>query len=266
MLSSVLYQVDKEAPISMEDAAGFFANVFGGERFHDYVRLLSSIRGIVLTRVQIGEISIMRDMTSTAATMMSEEEKQEIERAMNADIQSKPTTPPVANTPHNTESKKTSGLSSPSATTPPSPTHATPHAPSAVHPDPPTSSSLVVSSEIASSTSPPPEKERQKDRLREAARQKAKIAQEQKEKLREQDRERRKVLEARVAMLTQRMIERLRPFVDAKHPGDKDDPETLAFEKRMRLEAEDLKLESFGVEVSCLGLCWTRLHRVYLGD
>jgi hypothetical protein len=22
----------------MEDAAGFFANVFGGERFHDYVR------------------------------------------------------------------------------------------------------------------------------------------------------------------------------------------------------------------------------------
>lgn len=25
----------------MEDAAGFFANVFGGERFHDYVRLFS---------------------------------------------------------------------------------------------------------------------------------------------------------------------------------------------------------------------------------
>lgn len=31
-------QVDKEGPINMEDAAGFFANVFGGERFHDYVR------------------------------------------------------------------------------------------------------------------------------------------------------------------------------------------------------------------------------------
>lgn len=31
-------QVDKEGPTNMEDAAGFFANVFGGERFADYVR------------------------------------------------------------------------------------------------------------------------------------------------------------------------------------------------------------------------------------
>ena len=29
--------VDKEN-MGMEDAAGFFANVFGGERFKDYVR------------------------------------------------------------------------------------------------------------------------------------------------------------------------------------------------------------------------------------
>ena len=31
-------QVDKEGGVGMEDAAGFFANVFGGERFKDYVR------------------------------------------------------------------------------------------------------------------------------------------------------------------------------------------------------------------------------------
>jgi hypothetical protein len=30
--------VDKEGGVGMEDAAGFFANVFGGERFKDYVR------------------------------------------------------------------------------------------------------------------------------------------------------------------------------------------------------------------------------------
>ena len=29
--------VDKEGGINMEDAAGFFANVFGGERFKDWV-------------------------------------------------------------------------------------------------------------------------------------------------------------------------------------------------------------------------------------
>jgi len=50
-------------------------------------------------------------------------------------------------------------------------------------------------------------------------------------------------------MLTTKMMERVRPFVEAKHPGDKDDPETMAFETRMKREAEDLKLESFGVEL-----------------
>ena len=34
-------KVDKEGGVAMEDAAGFFANVFGGERFMDYVRRLT---------------------------------------------------------------------------------------------------------------------------------------------------------------------------------------------------------------------------------
>jgi hypothetical protein len=38
--------------------------------------------------------------------------------------------------------------------------------------------------------------------------------------------------------------------VDAKNPGDQHDQETKVFEARIRTEAEDLKLESFGVEVS----------------
>lgn len=57
-------------------------------------------------------------------------------------------------------------------------------------------------------------------------------------------------MEARVAMLTEKMLDRLRPFVEGKNPGGKDDPETAAFEQRMKREADDLKLESFGVEVS----------------
>jgi hypothetical protein len=31
-------QVDKDGAVNVEDAAGFFAHVFGGERFMDYVR------------------------------------------------------------------------------------------------------------------------------------------------------------------------------------------------------------------------------------
>lgn len=32
--------MDKEGAINIDDAAGFFANVFGGERFMEYVSLI----------------------------------------------------------------------------------------------------------------------------------------------------------------------------------------------------------------------------------
>ncbi|KAG5643794.1 hypothetical protein DXG03_009617 [Asterophora parasitica] len=231
--------VDKEGGINMEDAAGFFANVFGGERFVEY----------------IGEISIMKDMTSVATTMMTEEEKEEMEKQLNADGPSGSTasTPPVAHAPHHADEKTAESAYAPEHPTTAPHTPSTPHGPHVARPDPPTTSSLVVHGELdssAASTSPSQsDKEKEKERQREAARKRAKISQEQKEKLREQEKERRKVMEARVAMLTQKMIERLRPFVEAKHPGDKDDPETIAFEKKMKREADDLKLESFGVEL-----------------
>jgi hypothetical protein len=38
-------------------------------------------------------------------------------------------------------------------------------------------------------------------------------------------------------------------LVHAKNPGDVNDPETKVFESKIRVEAEDLKLESFGIEV-----------------
>lgn len=54
----------------------------------------------------------------------------------------------------------------------------------------------------------------------------------------------------RIKNLQDKLIQRIRPFVDAKNPGDHNDHETKVFEGRIRTEAEDLKLESFGVEVS----------------
>jgi len=216
--------VDKDGPISMEDAAGFFAKVFGGERFVDY----------------IGEISIMKDMTSAATSMMTDEEKTEIEKQMNS---SKPNESYLNSAAPDT--KSSIGLDSSLSSLPGQDTSA----PSAGLDD---STTLAVSSSTSGSTShavstlPPAstaaDKEREK---REAARRKA----EQREKLREQDKARRKAMEERVATLTTKMIERLRPFVEAKDPGGKDDPESIAFEEKMNREVEDLKLESFGVEL-----------------
>lgn len=55
-------------------------------------------------------------------------------------------------------------------------------------------------------------------------------------------------------MLTIKLKERITPFVNAKNPGDENDRETIAFREKMHKEAEDLKIESFGVEVRCLSL------------
>lgn len=235
--------VDKEGGVSMDDAAGFFANVFGGERFRDY----------------IGEISIMKDMTSVATTMMTEEEKTEIERQMNGGGETGDSSPkPVKHTAKPGEAATNTGSPTASANAHPAPspsttipsgsrpttssggaeliTHGSPTSPTE------STSATTVNSGSTSAASAAAEREREK---REAA----KRRNEQREKLREHEKERRKVMEARVAMLTEKMIERLRPFVEAKDPGGKDDPETKIFEDKMKREVEDLKLESFGVEL-----------------
>jgi len=56
-------------------------------------------------------------------------------------------------------------------------------------------------------------------------------------------------MEERVATLSKKLIERIRPFVEAKNLDDKNDPETKAYVEKTAREAEDLKLESFGVEL-----------------
>jgi hypothetical protein len=162
-------------------------------------------------------------MTTTATTMMTDEEKAEMAKAMNEG-----TSTPIGGAGRTALS---SGTATPTSgkTTPPA------------SPSPPgfasTPSSITMHSEADAPLPSAKDKRRNK------------MTPEQKEKLREQERERQKVMEARVTMLTTKMIERLRPFVEAQHPGDKDDPETQAFEKKMKREADDLKLESFGVEV-----------------
>ena len=49
-------------------------------------------------------------------------------------------------------------------------------------------------------------------------------------------------------MLTEKLFECLRPFVEVKNPGGAGNEETAAWETRMHHEADDLKFESFGVK------------------
>ena len=176
----------------------------------------------------------MKDLTSAATTMMTDEAKADIEKEMNSD---KPS--------GNFVSSATSDIKSEAPPATPSIQSPTAPAPHDDNPSTPESTSQIV--QLGSTLPPAPsataaDKDRER---REAAQRKA----EQREKLREQEKARRKAMEQRITMLTKKMIERLRPFVEAKDPGGSDDPESTAFAEKMKREVEDLKLESFGVEV-----------------
>ncbi|KAK7685703.1 hypothetical protein QCA50_011047 [Cerrena zonata] len=221
--------VDKEGGMNMEDAAGFFANVFGGERFMEY----------------IGEISLMKEMASVTSTMMTEEEKAEMEKEMNAGLKSTPS--PSAVTP------ETNGSTPAEAAPSTSESASSPIAPQPSHPAGGLDANAMVhhtsspsETPAATTTSPAPDHNTPSPAQKEK---KKKLSAEQRKKLEELEEERRKKMQERIDTLTGKLIERLRPFVEAAKPGDKDDAETKTFEARIKKEAEDLKLESFGIEL-----------------
>ena len=181
----------------------------------------------------------MKDMTSMATTMMTEEEKAEVEKQLNV---SNKNGGPAAQPSIAAEAHKSAAAPSTSAV----PTSQDGKDGKSEGPSTPTTAAetetatSLANKTAADKTAADKERERQ-----EQARRKA----EQREKLREHEKARRKALDERVVMLTKKMLERLRPFVEAKNPGAVDDAESTAFADKMRREVEDLKLESFGVEV-----------------
>ncbi|KAI6149441.1 X-domain of DnaJ-containing-domain-containing protein [Pisolithus tinctorius] len=203
--------VDKEGN-EMEDAAAFFANVFGGERFRDY----------------IGEITLMKEMGSVAATVATDEERAEMEK--------EGIIPPGTSAAATSSATSTASTSADNQATPAGTlTHA------------PTPSGEETASRRTSVHGPPSPPSR--DGKKDASKKRNRLSSEQRKKLQELEEERRKALDERVKSLTTKLIDRLRPFVEAKRPGDPDDPETKTFQEKVKLEAEDLKLESFGVEL-----------------
>ena len=207
----------------------------------------------------------MKEMTSVATTMMSEEEKAEVEREMNEAAGTPASPPPVSPSPSPAPASPRpfpadSALPSAGATLVPSPARS-PSPSSLASPAPgtpgPDRDSIATSSKSPASSSTTnlkdkdvnaPHHHREKDSKETHGKKRSKLTPEQKKKLQELEEERRKNMEERVDTLVKKLVDRLRPFVEAKHPGEKDDPETVAFERKMRREADDMKLESFGVE------------------
>ncbi|KAF8705289.1 X-domain of DnaJ-containing, partial [Rhizoctonia solani] len=209
-----------------EDASAFFANVFGGERFNDWA----------------SEISLLKEMTNAAEVMMTDEERAVAEADPNRPKSPNPATVSsaagAATVPPGVDAATTPSQLNNAGAPPPS---TTPEA----APQPVRTDSGMIKHEGSGSATPTGTGAAGgKDKKG-----KNKLSPEQRKKLEELDLQRKKVMEERVKTLTDKLKERIRPFMTAKNPGDTNDPEVKVWLARIKTEAEDLKLESFGVEL-----------------
>ncbi|KAM5434740.1 DnaJ-like protein [Microsporum ferrugineum] len=222
---------DKAVPGGgFEDPAELFSMIFGGEAFVDW----------------IGEISLMKDLTKTMdITMQQMEEDEELSKETDAKLNvkdpaksqsgEKPTTATPAATVTDDEEAKKEGTAA------------------------------GATSEAASGTSTPRRNWGQQaimDKSEEEARMQAEglsqeekelrkkekkkgLSKEQREQLAAFELERKKQREERVNTLARKLVDRLSVWTET----DKGPDVTTAFQEKIRLEVENLKMESFGLEI-----------------
>lgn len=236
------------------DPAEFFTSIFGGDAFIDW----------------IGEIGLMKDLTTTMDITMTPEQEEELaaataaaeadgefpgteeavkesKKAAEGDKTAAPTVkveddvagekpaasprPSVSGTtlggsPPRTSSPAASGTSTPRK-------HGIPLRPALM--DRP--SDDVASAASAEGDSSLHKKEKDKK--------KAGLTKEQREKLAEYERERARVRQERVDTLAKKLLDRISVWAET----DKGADVTKAFQEKIRLEVENLKMESFGIDI-----------------
>lgn len=237
------------------DPAEFFTSIFGGESFVDW----------------IGEISLMKDLTATMdITMQEEMEQQEAAQASEAEGAAAAA---AASAPGESSKHEEAfpGDEKPKADA----THAQAPPPTVVVED---DKAYEAGFDEKKPTSPPPryeakspapstgshsrtqiplrpalmdkshsesENDMTEEGLKNKEKKRAGMTKEQREKLAEYERERAKAREERVKVLTDKLLDRLSVWTET----DKGNDVTKAFQEKMRLEVENLKMESFGIDI-----------------
>ncbi|MCJ1400512.1 hypothetical protein MMC11_003718 [Xylographa trunciseda] len=236
-----------------EDPAEFFTMIFGGEAFVDL----------------IGEISLMKDLTKTMDITMRQMEEEDAAEAAELKMEAKdkddkaknvtmPSTGPIPATP---------------GVIPPTPfvsENRTAHTPMRDSPSPYSSTSDLKpppgDSAASSSGSSTPRRQLGQqalmDRSEEDARmdaagltpeekelrkkdKKRGLSKEQREELLAYEAERKRIRDERVETLAKKLLDRISIWTET----DKGNDVTKAFQEKTRLEVENLKMESFGLEI-----------------
>ncbi|AFR92460.2 hypothetical protein C343_00330 [Cryptococcus neoformans C23] len=219
------------------DPQEIFSQIFGGEAFFDY----------------IGEIALVKDFTTTMDVVMSPEEKAEMEAAAKADAEaSAEATEPSSKTSAAASAAAASAAADPLGQSVAGAANEAAQAEVGVSGE---NQALALHSSASGTNTPTAKADGEADAVGAAKKPesskkgKPKLTPEQKAQLEALEKKQDEEKQKRIETLQDKLVQRIRPFVDAKNPGDINDAETKAFENRIRIEAEDLKLESFGVEM-----------------
>ncbi|KAG5980219.1 hypothetical protein E4U55_004265 [Claviceps digitariae] len=246
------------------DPAEFFTSIFGGEAFVDW----------------IGEISLMKDLTATMDITMADGEEDEAAAAAEID-ESKVAGLKEAKTQNIKEARAADaaqaqhGTPAVSSTTPAvvveddeTAASATPTAAPAASASASTSAGPPLPSR-SNATSPAPSASSRsrtqiplrpaladkahedavhasaEDELRQKEKKKSGLTKEQREQLAAYEAERSRIRKERVETLSQKLLDRVSVWTET----DKGSDVTRAFQEKMRLEVENLKMESFGLDI-----------------
>ncbi|KAK9476359.1 X-domain of DnaJ-containing-domain-containing protein [Lipomyces japonicus] len=228
---------DKAMPdAGFEDPSEFFTSIFGGEAFYDL----------------IGELSLIKDLTKSMEIATTEEEEAAAVATAAAAAGAETASAEAASGEPESALPTKSGNSIPSDKEPQAKNYSTFNEP--------TQSSTGGSS--ASPISSPPvlaitdgEIDKQgessvpqkatKEKEKEKEKKKLGLTKAQKEELEKYEKERKEAREKRVQHLTQKLIERVSVWTES----DMSDQVTEAFTKQIVYERENLKMESFGIEL-----------------
>lgn len=212
-----------------EDPAEFFGMIFGGEAFIDL----------------IGELSLMKDLTKSMEITTKQMEEEEI--AENADAKLKATDQGAPATdghpsPATQPAKETPHTSTPSDLKPPMPEKSSSSGASTPRRNYGQQAIMDKSEEEARMDAAGLTAEEKELRRKEK---KKGLSKEQREELAAYEAERKRVREERVDTLAKKLLDRISIWTET----DKGKDVTKAFQEKTRLEVENLKMESFGLEI-----------------
>jgi len=249
----------------MPDPGQMFSQMFGGKAFEDW----------------IGEISLGKDVSKAFEQATTEEEREQMKADMTADAEGvKVDAAPTSASPVGTKQQSTlshNAFEEPSKSTPAAAAAAaagSPSSPVAGKSAPTTSTSTTPATAPLASPSAGTAAGHATEVEAKAAAQAAKKAERERREAEraKQDKEyddRQEEKRERVRNLVNKLRDRIRPFVEATKPGDAQDAETKRYLERIKEEAHDLSMESFGVEICHLigeiymakASTWIKLHR-----